>query len=81
MRDGRPNLTSSYDRVLVAKIGLFAMMVAVAALNRYRLVTRLTRSDPAPVLRALSRNIFIELFIGTAVLLDVSALGLMHPHS
>jgi copper resistance protein D len=81
MLDGRPNLTSSYDRVLVAKMALFAMMVAVAALNRYRLVTRLTRSDPAPVLRALSRNIVIELFIGAAVLLDVSALGLMHPHS
>jgi len=81
MLDSRPNLTSSYDRVLVAKIALFAMMVTVAALNRYRLVTRLTRSDPAPVFRALSRNIVIELFIGAAVLLDVSALGLMHPHS
>jgi copper resistance protein D len=81
MLDGRPNLTSSYDRVLVAKVALFVMMVTVAALNRYRLVNRLTHSDPAPVFRALSRNIAIELFIGIAVLLDVSALGLMNPHS
>ena len=81
MLDGRLDLAGSYDRVLFAKVALFAMMVAVAALNRYRLVPRLTRSDPALVFRALSFTIVIELFIGAVVLLAVSALGLMNPYS
>ena len=81
MLDGRLDLASSYDRVLFAKVALFTMMVTVAALNRYRLVPRLTRSDPAPVFQALSFSIAMELFIGTGVLLAVSALGLMNPYS
>ena len=81
MLEGRLDLARSYDRVLFAKVALFTMMVAVAALNRYRLVPRLTRSDPALVFRALSFTIVIELFIGAVVLLAVSALGLMSPYS
>ena len=81
MLDGRLDLAGSYDRVLFAKVAFFAMMVTVAALNRYRLVPRLTRSDPAPVFQALSFTIVIELFIGAVVLLAVSALGLMNPYS
>ena len=81
MLEGRLDLGRSYDRVLFAKVALFTMMVTVAALNRYRLVPRLTRSDPALVFRALSFTIVIELFIGAVVLLAVSALGLMSPYS
>ena len=80
MLEGRLDLARSYDRVLFAKVALFTMMVTVAALNRYRLVPRLTRSDPALVFRALSFTIVIELFIGAVVLLAVSALGLMSPY-
>ena len=69
------------DRLLFAKIALFMMMVTLAALNRYRLVPRLARSDPAPVFRALSFTIVSELFLGAVVLLAVSALGLMNPYS
>jgi putative copper resistance protein D len=81
MLDGGPDLTRAYDRVLFAKVALFAMMVGVAALNRYRLANRFVRSDPASLLWPLSRNIAIEQLIGVAVLLDVSALGLMNPHA
>ena len=81
MLDGRLDIARPYDRVLFAKVAFFTMMVTVAALNRYRLVPRLTRSDPAPVFQALSFSIAIELFIGAVVLLAVSALGLMNPYS
>ena len=56
MLEGRLDFARSYDRVLLAKVALFAMMVAVAALNRYRLVAgsrsspgNPARSRPAPL--------------------------------
>jgi copper resistance protein D len=74
-------LADSYDRVLLLKIGLFVAMVALAALNRYRLLGALHRPDATSILKALSRNITLEQVIGAGILLDVSALGLMNPEA
>jgi putative copper resistance protein D len=78
MVDGRPDLARAYEGVLLIKIVLFGLMVAVAALNRFRLVARLRRPDSRALLPRLSRNIAIEQFIGLA---RVSVLGLMNPHA
>lgn len=73
-----PDLADTYDRVLLAKIGLFGLMVLVAVLNRAALA-RLARSEPGPSLKALARNIALEQVLAAAVLLAVSGLGLMNP--
>ena len=69
-------LTTAYGQVLFVKIGLFAAMVAIAAMNRYRLTPRL----PAPAaLHALCRNSLAETALGLAVLFLVGTLGTMVP--
>lgn len=69
-------LTTTYGSVLSFKVGLFLMIVSVAAYNRYRLTPRL----PAPpALAALQRNSLIEAGLGVGVLMLVGALGTMVP--
>ena len=68
--------TTAYGRVLALKIGLFASMVAIAAVNRLRLTPRL----PAQAaVKSLHRNTMIETALGLGVLLLVGALGNMIP--
>jgi copper resistance protein D len=72
----RDLIATDYGRLLLLKIALFVAMVAVAAVNRFRLTPRL----PAPVaMRALARNSLIECALGLGVLLIVGALGTMPP--
>jgi putative copper resistance protein D len=80
VREGRLDLGVDYDRVLLAKVALFGIMVAIAALNRWALVSRFGRSGLAPVASQLSRNIAAEQLLGAAILLAASMLGLMNPH-
>lgn len=69
-------IATDYGRLLLLKIALFAAMVALAAVNRFRLAPRL----PAPVaVRALVRNSLIESALGLGVLAIVGALGTMPP--
>jgi putative copper resistance protein D len=69
-------LTTTYGRVLSLKVGLFAMIVTVAAYNRYCLTPRL----PAPdAVASLHRNSLIEAGLGIGVLMLVGALGTMIP--
>lgn len=68
--------TTTYGRVLSLKVGLFLVIVAVAAYNRYRLTPRL----PAPdAVTSLQRNSLIEAGLGLGVLMLVGALGTMIP--
>ncbi len=78
MLGGFPDLSNSYGRVLLLKVGLFSAMVALAALNRRALIRDIATSS-GKTLRTLSRNIALEQILGVGVLLDVSALGLMDP--
>ncbi|MDO9411737.1 MAG: CopD family protein [Pseudolabrys sp.] len=67
-------LTNSYGRVLSIKMALFAAMVAVAAVNRFFLTSRL----PATA-RTLRRNTLIETGFGLSAVMLAGLLGTMIP--
>ena len=72
---------TDYGRILMLKIVLFAMMVGVAAINRFWLTPRLAlpAGSPMDALREITRNSMIELALGLAIFAIVGALGMMHP--
>ena len=72
----RDLVTTDYGRLLLLKVGLFAVMLGIAAVNRFHLTPRLPAADP---LRALARNSWAETTLGLCVLLIVGALGAMSP--
>jgi putative copper resistance protein D len=72
----RDLVATDFGRLVLLKIGLFAAMVVIAAVNRFHLTPRLA----APTaLRALQRNSLAEIGLGLCVLLLVGALGTMAP--
>jgi len=76
---------SPYGLLLIAKVGLFVAMLALAAANRFRLTPDLERGlaagDPRGAVAALRRSIFTETGAGLAVLILVSVLGTLEPVS
>jgi putative copper resistance protein D len=68
---------TAYGRLLALKLVLVAAMVALAALNRLRLVPRLARERAA--LAPLTRAVLAELGLGLAVLAAVAVLGTWPP--
>ncbi len=69
-------ITSDYGRLVTLKIGLFAAMVGIAAVNRFALTPRLPSHRTA---QALKRNSFGELALGLCAIVFVGALGTMPP--
>jgi copper resistance protein D len=72
----RDLLTTDYGRLVALKIGLFAAMVSIAAVNRFYLTPRLPKPS---ALRALQRNSLAEIGLGLCVLLFVGILGTLPP--
>jgi len=72
----RDLIATDYGRLLALKIGLFAAMLAIAAVNRFHLTPRLAARHAR---RALMRNSIAETALGAGVLLLVGALGTMEP--
>jgi copper resistance protein D len=74
-------LITSYGQLLMLKIGLFALMLAFAAINRFWWTPRLVLSTQtnAESLRQLTRNSVFEIVLGVAIFAIVGALGTMHP--
>lgn len=77
---------TDYGRLVLLKIGLFALMLCIAGVNRVRLTPRVAAAiDAAGSLQALSawgqlrRNTAIEVAIGLAVICVVGALGVTMP--
>jgi putative copper resistance protein D len=71
---------SGYGRVLSLKIGLFAVMIVFAVLNRFVLKPRLIGGENiSATLAQLRINVLIEFALGTAVILAVAVLGLLMP--
>lgn len=69
-------LNSAYGRLLALKIILFAVMVAIAAVNRHYLTVRL----PAPAaMRAIARNALAEIALGLAIVSVAGVLGTLPP--
>ena len=73
---------TEYGKLLLAKLALFAAMLALAAVNRWRLSPRVAAADRA-ALRSLARNAMLETTLGIAVIAIVGVLGVtipaMHP--
>jgi len=76
-------LGSAYGRWLLLKIGLFAAMLGVAAVNRWRLLPRLSGAGARePIRRALARlrrNCILEAALGALVVIVVGELGTLAP--
>lgn len=73
---------SPWGRLLIVKLVLFAMMLAFAALNRFRLTPRLEAAgsdDPGAAISALRYSIGLEFALGVGVLALVAALGVLTP--
>ena len=71
-----PDASNTYDKLVLLKAGLFAM-VSVAAFNRFRLLPLFKRPGtgaPEP-LAWLRRAIVLEQALGTSVLLAAAVLG------
>ena len=74
---------SLYGQLLIAKLALFAAMIALAAVNRFRLVPTFERSllsaDHGATLRALRRSLAVETSCALAILALVAWLGMLEP--
>lgn len=71
-------LASSYGRILAVKVALFASMLILATVNRYRLTPRL----PGPrAIRRLTATTLAETGLGAGVVLLVGLLGTLPPAS
>jgi copper resistance protein D len=71
-------VATAYGRLIVLKVGLFAAMVAIAAVNRFHLTPRLAAVG---AVRQLQRNSLAEAALGFAAVLVVGFLGTMAPAS
>ena len=69
-------LETTYGRLLITKIVLFAAMLAAAAANRFWLTPRMIAS---PSLAAVRTSLGAELLLGIAVLAIVAWLGTLDP--
>jgi copper resistance protein D len=76
-------LHTEYGRLLLIKIALFLAMVAIAAVNRFRLTPQLLQhasiATSRDALRQLRRNAAVETLAGAIVIAIVATLGTMPP--
>lgn len=78
LRDTTLALTSSYQVLLLGKVVLVVLMIAIALINRYRIVPML-KQLPTKAHYWLVVNSGVEIFLGAAVLLLVSVFATMAP--
>lgn len=77
---------SLYGQLLIGKLVLFALMLVLAAGNRFRLTPELGSvlaggADPRQVLRRLRRSVVIETVVGAMLLAVVAVMGTLAPPS
>lgn len=76
-------LTGTYGRLLALKVGLFALMIGLAASNRFVLTPALGRSAGSFALDAtlgrLRRSLVLETALGAALLAAVAVMGTLAP--
>ena len=74
---------TGYGWLLLSKVSVFVVMVALAAVNRFRLtpLLALAPEDEAPhtALKQLTHNVVIEIALGVAIYAIVGVLGMQHP--
>ena len=71
-------ITTAYGQLVLVKLGLFAAIIAIAAVNRLYLTPRLAMTG---AVRRLQRNSMAETVLGFAAILVVGFLGGMAPAS
>ncbi len=71
-------IATTYGRLLLVKVAVFAEMVALAAMNRMFLTPRLAAQN-GEALRMLRRNAMAETAMGIAVVVIVGVLGITMP--
>jgi putative copper resistance protein D len=75
------SIDTDYNRLLLAKVGLFIAMLAVAAYNRQRLTPRLSdERERSRAIRQLQWNSLTEVGLGLLILAIVAMLGRIAPH-
>jgi putative copper resistance protein D len=74
--NGRALIETQYGRLLLVKVGLFVVMVGIAAFNRLRLAPMLPDAQSS---RSLERNALTELTLGVIVITIVGMLGALPP--
>jgi putative copper resistance protein D len=75
-------VVTEYGRLLQVKLGLFALMLGLAAVNRLHWTPRLVEAPGASrdqALRQLTQNSAVEVGLGLAVFVIVGVLGTIHP--
>jgi putative copper resistance protein D len=74
---------NTYGRLLLAKLGLFAGMLALAAANRFRFAPALARAlqenDAASAVSTLRNSLWLETGLAVVVLVLVALLGTLDP--
>ncbi len=78
--------TSLYGQLLIAKLVLFALMLALAAANRFRLTPALgsvlaSGGVPQHALQRLRRSVVAETLVGAVLLAVVAVMGTLAPPS
>ena len=78
--------TNLYGQLLIAKLILFALMLALAASNRFRLTPVLGSvlaggEDPRQALHRLRRSVVAETVVGAVLLAVVAVMGTLAPPS
>ena len=78
--------TSLYGQLLIANLFLFALMLVLAASNRFRLTPVLGSvlaggEDPRQALRRLRRSVAAETVVGAVLLAVVAVMGTLAPPS
>ena len=72
-------VATGYGLVALAKLGLFVVLLAFAARNRFRLAPALEGDAPAPAKRRLLRSIGLETGVGVLIVLAAGLLGSLAP--
>jgi copper resistance protein D len=76
-------IVTGYGQLLMIKLVVFAIMLVLAAVNRFWLTPQLAfSSENEPQLKALrqlTRNSVVEIALGLAIFVIVGTLGTMHP--
>ncbi len=74
-------LVTEYGQILMLKLGVFAVLLAFAAVNRFALTPQLAVSSKTEreALRLLTRNSTIEIVLGLIIFAIVGMLGTLHP--
>ena len=78
--DSVPGLVgTAYGWMVLVKLGLFGVLFAFAAVNRYRLAPALLRDDPAAAKRLLVSAIAVQTGFGLAIVAAAAVLSSLSP--